>query len=174
MNLPNAITVARIAMVPVFLVFAFRDDTGSQVTALTLFVVASLSDSLDGYLARRHGKISRAGQFLDPTADKLLLGAALIVLVSERDFPVWAALVLAAREIVLQVYRTNVVRAGGDLPASTTAKIKTFSLTLMGGWWLLPWDDRNIIHWILLGEAIVFSVVSAAEYFVRKPKGSVP
>jgi CDP-diacylglycerol--glycerol-3-phosphate 3-phosphatidyltransferase len=169
-NLPNSITVARIAMVPVFLAFAFRDDTSSKVTALIVFVVASLSDSLDGYIARRDGTISRLGQFLDPTADKLLLGAALVVLVTERSFPLWAALVLAIRELVLQIYRTNVVRGGGDLPSSATAKIKTISLTLMGGWWLLPWDDRNVVHWILLGEAIIFSVVSAAEYFVRRPR----
>jgi CDP-diacylglycerol---glycerol-3-phosphate 3-phosphatidyltransferase len=172
-NLPNAITVGRIALVPVFLAFAFRDDTGSQIVALAIFVVASLSDLLDGYLARRDGTVSRTGQFLDPTADKLLLGAALIVLVTERSFPLWAALVLATREIVLQIYRTNIVRAGGDLPASTTAKIKTLSLTVMGSWWLLPWDDRNIVHWILVGEAIIFSIVSATEYFVRRPRESV-
>jgi len=173
-NLPNAITVARIALVPVFLVLAFREGDVSQIAALVVFVVASLSDSLDGYLARRDGKVTRAGQFLDPTADKLLLGAALVVLVAERSFPLWAALVLAAREILLQIYRTGIVRGGGDLPASTTAKIKTFSLTVMGGWWLLPWERPNIVHWILLGEAIIFSVVSAVEYYVRRPKERLP
>lgn len=173
MNLPNSITIGRIALVPVFLAFGFRDTTSARVTALIVFVVASLSDSLDGYLARRDGTVSRVGKFLDPTADKLLLGAALVVLVAERGFPLWAALVLAAREVVLQVYRTKVVRSGGDLPASTTAKIKTISLTVMGGWWLLPWDRTNIVHWILMGEAIVFSLVSAVEYYVRRPREQV-
>jgi len=172
-NLPNTITVGRIALVPVFVALAFREGTGSQIAALVVFVVASLSDSLDGYIARRDGTISRAGQFLDPTADKLLLGAALVVLVAERDFPLWAAVVLAAREVILQIHRTRVVRAGGDLPSSATAKIKTFSLTVMGGWWLLPWDRINVVHWILLGEAIIFSLVSAVEYYVRRPKERV-
>ena len=76
MNLPNAITVARIALVPLFVYFAYQDSTAGAVTAFALFVTLSLSDSLDGYLARKWEMITRAGQFLDPTADKLLIGAA--------------------------------------------------------------------------------------------------
>lgn len=170
MNLPNAITIARIALVPVFLVLAFRGSNVATAIALVVFLVASLSDYLDGYIARRDETVSRAGQFLDPTADKLLVGAALIVIVAERSFPLWAALLLAAREIVVQVIRTNIVRSGGTLPASSVGKIKTFSHIVMVVWWLLPWEERNIVHWLLLGEALVFSFVSGAEYVIRRPR----
>lgn len=170
MNLPNAITIGRVALVPVFWVLAFRDGTSARVAALVVYVVASLSDLIDGYIARRDGTTSRAGAFLDPTADKLLLAAGLIVLVVELGFPLWAALVLAAREVVMQVYRTNLVRGGGTLPASAIAKLKTFVLTVMVGWWLLPWDERNLMHWILLGVALAYSLGSAAQYLVRRPR----
>ncbi len=170
MNLPNAITIARIALIPVFLILAFRDSNAATAAALVVFLVASLSDYIDGYIARRDETVSRAGQFLDPTADKLLVGAALIVIVVERSFPIWAALLLAAREVVVQVVRTNIVRAGGTLPASPVGKIKTFSHVVMVVWWLLPWEQPNIVHWLLLGEALIFSFVSGAEYVMRRPK----
>ena len=173
MNVPNAITLARIALVPVFVVYGLRDSTSPRVVALIVFVVASFSDFVDGYLARRDEKVSRAGAFLDPTADKLLIGAALVVLVIERDFPLWAALLLGAREVVVQILRTNIVRHGGSLPASTTAKIKTFSQIVMVSWWLLPWDERNVMHAILLGETIIFSLLSATEYLMRRPRERV-
>lgn len=173
MNLPNAITVGRIALVPVFWVLAFKDSAGATAAALIVFIVASLSDFVDGYIARRDGKISRVGQFLDPTADKLLVGAALVVLVAERSFPLWAALLLAMREIVVQVIRTDIVRDGGTLPSSATGKIKTVSQLVMVSWWLLPWDERNIGHWILLGETLIFSLVSGLEYIVRRPEPPV-
>ena len=172
MNLPNAITVGRIALVPVFLVLAFRDSTAAMAAALVVFVVASFSDFVDGYIARRDGKISRVGQFLDPTADKLLVVAALVVLVAQRDFPLWAAVLLVIREIVVQIIRTNIVRDGGTLPSSATGKIKTVSQIVMVSWWLLPWTEINVGHWILLGEALIFSLVSGVEYIVRRPKAS--
>lgn len=173
MNLPNAITVARIALVPVFLVLAFRDSTSATAAALIVFVAASISDFIDGYVARRDAKITRAGQFLDPTADKLLVGAALVVLVAQRDFPLWAGILLAAREIVVQIIRTNIVRDGGTLPSSATGKIKTVSQIVMVSWWLLPWARVNMGHWILLGETLIFSFVSGFEYVVRRPKETV-
>ncbi len=170
MNLPNAITIGRIALIPVFLILSFRGSNAATAAALVVFLVASLSDYLDGYLARRDAMVSRAGQFLDPTADKLLVGAALVVIVAERAFPLWAAVLLAAREIVVQVIRTNIVRDGGTLPASPVGKIKTFSHIVMVVWWLLPWEERNLVHWLLLGEALIFSFVSGAEYVMRRPK----
>lgn len=167
MNLPNAITLARIALVPVFLVLAYRDSTASAIAAFVVFLVASLSDSLDGYLARRHGTISRAGQFLDPLADKLLIGAALVVLVGARDFPLWAALLIALREIAVQVLRIQIVRGGGDLPASPVAKWKTVAQISMVCWWLLPWSAINLGHWLWLAAVIVATAWSGAEYFFK-------
>lgn len=167
MNLPNAITVGRVALIPLFLALAYGRSRATAVGALAVFLVASLSDSLDGYLARRHGTISRMGQFLDPTADKLLVGAALVALVDRRGFPLWIALVLALRELGVQILRTSIVRRGGTLPASAVAKMKTAVQIAMVSWWLLPWDEPNAGHWLLVGAALVTTIWSGLEYFVK-------
>ena len=172
MNLPNAITIGRIALVPVFWVLAFKDSAGATAAALIVFIVASLSDFVDGYIARRDGKISRAGQFLDPTADKLLVGAALIALVGTREFPLWAAAVIVFREVAVTLLRMQIVRGGGDLPASNAAKLKTVTQIGMVGWWLLPWASTNAGHWILLVLGLITTLWSGAQYFLvaRKPE----
>lgn len=167
MNLPNAITGARIALVVPFLVLSYGRTSGSAVGAFVVFLVASASDILDGYLARRDGIVTRVGQFLDPLADKLLVGAALIVLVDTRVFPLWAAFVIALREIAVQILRTQIVRGGLDLPASPAAKAKTALQIAMVSWWLLPIEGRGIVHWALLCGALAATVVSGLEYFRR-------
>ena len=167
MNLPNAISLGRVVLVPVFLAFAFGDSRVARVTAFLVFLVASLSDIVDGYLARKNSQITRLGQFLDPTADKLLVGAALVALVVERGFPLWAAIILGVREVAVQILRTRLVNAGGTLPASGAAKAKTTLQILLVSWWLLPWPGINVGHGVLLGLALVTSVVSGTEYFVH-------
>lgn len=166
MNLPNTITVVRILLVPVFLMFAFGNSAADRVTAFVVFLVASLSDILDGYIARRDGSITRLGQFLDPTADKLLVGAALVALVAERRFPLWAAIILGVRELAVQVLRTSIVNSGGTLPSSSAGKAKTIIQIWLVSWWLLPWGGINVVHGILLGLALVTSIISGTEYFV--------
>jgi CDP-diacylglycerol--glycerol-3-phosphate 3-phosphatidyltransferase len=169
-NLPNMITFARILSVPVFLWFglvvAGDSDLGSAL-AFLVFVAASISDQVDGYLARRNNQVTKMGQFLDPLADKLLVGAALVVLVGEHDFPLWAAVLIAFRELAVQLLRIQIVRGGGRLPASAAAKIKTVTQIVMVSWWLLPWPEPNLAHWILLGVALVTTFWSGVEYFVR-------
>jgi CDP-diacylglycerol--glycerol-3-phosphate 3-phosphatidyltransferase len=167
MNVPNSVTVARVFMVPVFVALSYHNSSSAAVWAFVVFLVASISDFVDGYLARRNGSESRLGQFLDPLADKLLVGAALVVLVDTRGFPLWAALVIAAREIAVQILRTNVVQQGGTLPASRAAKLKTMLQIVMVGWWLLPWDEHNIVHWVLLVGVLVTTLWSGYEYFAQ-------
>lgn len=169
MNLPNAITFARVLLVPVFLVFAYGDSDADQLTALAVFTVASLSDSLDGYLARKHGTITRLGQFVDPLADKLLVGAALVVLVADEGFPLWAALVIAVREVAVQILRITRTTGGRTMPASPFAKAKTATQIGMVSWWLLPWESTNVGHWAWIAAAVLTTVVSGLEYFVRAP-----
>jgi CDP-diacylglycerol---glycerol-3-phosphate 3-phosphatidyltransferase len=166
MNLPNSITAMRITLVPLFLVLAYGHSTIAAVTAFAIFVLASATDSLDGRLARSRGQTTRVGSFLDPLADKLLLAAALLVLVDHRGLPLWAALIIAFREIAVQILRIQIVRAGGDLPASSAAKVKTLLQSIMVGWWLLPWQ-HNPGHWLLLSVVLVATLWSGAEYFLR-------
>jgi CDP-diacylglycerol--glycerol-3-phosphate 3-phosphatidyltransferase len=164
MNVPNSVTVARVLMIPVFVALSYRDSTTAAVWAFLVFSAASISDFVDGYLARRSGTESRLGQFLDPLADKLLVGAALVVLVDTRDFPLWAALVIAVREVAVQIFRTGVVQRGGTLPASSAAKLKTMLQILMVGWWLLPWETVNAVHWVLLAGVLATTLWSGYEY----------
>jgi CDP-diacylglycerol--glycerol-3-phosphate 3-phosphatidyltransferase len=168
MNVPNSITVARIFMVPLFVYLAYGDTDAAAVGAFVVFLVASLSDSLDGYLARKHQIVSRMGEFLDPLADKLLIGAALVVLVDTRDFPLWAALLIAFREIAVQVLRTQIVSGGGTLPASKLGKSKTALQIGMVGWWLLPWAGANPGHWVWLWAALITTYWSGLEYFLKR------
>lgn len=163
----NWVTLGRIALVPLFVAFAYGDSDGLAVAAFFTFGIASASDKLDGYLARRDGSMSRVGAFLDPLADKLLVGAALVVLVDARDFPLWAAIVIAVREVAVQILRIRVVSAGGTLPASSAAKTKTLLQLVMVLWWLLPWEDVFWAHWVLLGAAVAATLWSGAEYFAR-------
>jgi CDP-diacylglycerol---glycerol-3-phosphate 3-phosphatidyltransferase len=166
MNLPNWLTAGRIVLIPLFLALAYGHSTLAAVAAFAVFVLASATDSLDGRLARQRGQTTRAGSFLDPLADKLLLAAALVVLVDHRGFPLWAALVIAVREIAVQILRTQIVSGGGDLPASPAGKMKTVLQGIMVGWWLLPWQ-RNLGHWVLLAVVLVATLWSGGEYFVR-------
>jgi CDP-diacylglycerol---glycerol-3-phosphate 3-phosphatidyltransferase len=167
-NLPNAITIGRILLVPIFLVVGLTGDSDlSLVIAFALFVIGSISDQIDGYLARKNDSITRMGEFLDPLADKLLVGAALVVLVVERDFPLWAALLIGFREIAVQILRIQIVRGGGRLPASPAGKLKTVTQIVLVSWWLLPWPEPNPSHWALLGLALVTTFWSGIEYFVR-------
>lgn len=169
MNAANWITVGRVALVPVFLVLAYmRTDTGA-IAALVVFIVASVSDKIDGDLARKHQTVSRLGEFLDPTADKLLIGSALWVLVDLHGFPLWAALVIAVREVAIQILRTRIVSTGGTLPASSTGKVKTVLQVVMVCWWLLP-IEVNVVHWIMLAAGVAITVGSGLEYLYKAAK----
>ena len=169
MNVANWITVGRIALVPVFLVLAYRRTDATAVAALVVFVIASASDQLDGALARKRAIISRLGEFLDPTADKLLVGAALWVLVDLHEFPLWAALVIGVREVAITALRSRIVASGGTLPASKTAKLKTMLQIAMVCWWLYP-AEPGPVHWILLALGVGATVVSGIEYVMSLPQ----
>lgn len=164
MNWPNAITVVRVLLVPVFVLLAYGDSDGAVAASLTVFGAASLSDWLDGYLARRWEISSPFGEWADPLADKLLIGAALVVLVDLRDFPLWAAVVIALREVIVQVLRAVIVKSGGALPASPAGKLKTILQIVMVGWWLAPWEKMNAMHWVWLGAVVAVTLWSGAEY----------
>lgn len=164
MNWPNAITVARVLLVPVFVSLAYAGTDTAAIASLVVFGVASFSDFVDGYLARRWEITSPFGEWADPLADKLLVGAALFVLVDLKVFPLWAAVIIAAREVAVVYLRAQIVRAGGRLPASSAAKLKTVLQIFMVGWWLAPWERMNVMHWGWLGAVLVATLWSGADY----------
>lgn len=125
MNLANKLTLIRIFLVPVFLVFiAVKDIPYGSFIATFIFILASLTDKLDGYIARSRNQITNFGKFMDPLADKLLVTAALISLVDLQVVPGWAAVVIIAREFAVSGLRSIAAAQGRVIAASWWGKIK--------------------------------------------------
>ncbi|MGQ0678728.1 MAG: CDP-diacylglycerol--glycerol-3-phosphate 3-phosphatidyltransferase [Actinomycetota bacterium] len=172
MNPANLITVGRIALIPAFVYFMNRAGDGNPMTAagwwaLIIYLVATFSDYADGYLARRLHVITRLGQFLDPLADKFLVGAALVTMIAYRQFPVWAALVIAVREVAIVMLRSAAMRRGNSMPAGKHAKYKTSIQLVMTIAWLLPSQGTLVpIQQVLVYVAVAVTVWSGLRYAV--------
>jgi CDP-diacylglycerol---glycerol-3-phosphate 3-phosphatidyltransferase len=125
LNLPNALTVMRIMLVPVLVVALLGNTPGGDVLAAVVFVLASLTDFVDGRLARARDSVTTFGKLMDPLADKLLIIAALISLVSLHRLAAWIAMVIITRELAVTVLRLGASGAGVVVAASTLGKVKT-------------------------------------------------
>ena len=124
-NLPNLLTVVRIMLVPVLVVALLGNTPAGDVLAAMVFALASLTDFVDGYLARARHSVTTFGKLMDPLADKLLIVAALISLVSLHRLAAWVAMVIITRELAVTVLRLGATQAGVVIPASMLGKIKT-------------------------------------------------
>ena len=127
MNLPNKITVARICLVPVFIVTLLLPIEYANIIAMIIFIVASITDSLDGHIARSRNLVTNFGKFLDPIADKLLVAAALIALVGMNRIPSWFVTVVIAREFIVTGIRLLANGEGRVIAASVWGKLKTIT-----------------------------------------------
>lgn len=127
MNLPNRITVIRILLVPIFMIIMFLPFEWANLVAFLIFIVAALTDSLDGHIARSRNLVTNFGKFLDPLADKLLVSAALIALVGRDMIPSWFATVVIAREFMVTGIRLLANGEGRVIAASIWGKIKTIT-----------------------------------------------
>lgn len=170
MNLPNKLTILRMIMVPFFVLFMLVPIGGAanKWIALAIFVVASLTDTLDGYIARRDNLITDFGKFMDPLADKLLVCSALICFVELGDLPAWMVIVIIAREFIISGFRLVASDNGIVIAASKTGKMKTISQMVMvvlviadlGGFF-------SILEQIFIWLALILTVVSLIEYIVK-------
>ena len=182
-NVPNALTVLRILMVPLFLVFLLADG-GNDVTlrwwALVVFLVAMFTDFVDGYLARRNNLITNFGKIADPIADKSLMAAALIGLAIIVELPWWVPVIILVREFGITVLRFFMIRIA-VMPASRGGKIKTVLQTAAIALFLLifPLSDvvapvvytiLLVIAWIIMTAAIVVTIVTGVDYCVQAAK----
>lgn len=170
-NLPNTITVARCLMVPVMVWLLWDEpDRFQSILACVVFVVAMLSDILDGYLARRWNLQSVMGAFLDPLADKLMVVTTLVMLIPHGWVPAWAVVVLESRELAISSLRTIAVSEGMVIPAGSLGKFKTAYQSTAIGFLLWNYETFGIhahsIGMLLLYVSIGFSLASAAEYFI--------
>lgn len=167
MSLPNWISVGRIVLIPAFMVALLAGDVpGDDTLAALLFVIAAMSDSLDGYLARSRSSITVFGTFLDPLADKLLITSALVSLVQLDRIEAWAAMVIIGREFAVTGLR--MVAAGQDLviPASSWGKAKTFTQNAAVLAIILAPGQEELTA-VLLGIALAATVASGLDYFVK-------
>jgi CDP-diacylglycerol--glycerol-3-phosphate 3-phosphatidyltransferase len=166
MTLPNLISTARVLLVPAVMALILADFDGHERWAAAVYLVAALSDSLDGYIARRKGWVTVTGPFLDPLADKLLVSAALICLVQIHEVSAWIAMIVIAREFAVQGLRM-VAAAGQDvIAASWLGKYKTLSqnVAIIA---LLVDDSHHLVTDALLGVAVALTLYSFADYAAR-------
>lgn len=174
MNLPNKITIFRIILIPFFLVFLLSGlgkDMGKYI-ALIIFAVASLTDMLDGKIARKYNLITNFGKFMDPIADKLLVTSAFIAFVELGLLPAWVVIVLIAREFIISGFRLVASDAGTVLAASKLGKLKTVFQMAMCLLLIINLDYQavNIAEQVLIYASIVLSVISLIEYLVKNRK----
>lgn len=169
MNLPNKITVARMCMVPFFVFFMLVDSIPyHNYIAEIIFVVASLTDALDGYLARKNNLVSNFGKFMDPLADKLLVCSALICFVAIPDIsmPAWVVIIIIAREFIISGFRLVASDAGIVIAANYWGKIKTVvqMITVIVLILQLPGDAAHMAEQILIYASVILTVISLIDY----------
>nr|ABP46460.1 CDP-diacylglycerol--glycerol-3-phosphate 3-phosphatidyltransferase [Mycolicibacterium gilvum PYR-GCK] len=168
-NIANVLTGIRMALVPVFLVALFVGDgheTFWRLTAFTIFLVAVITDRLDGALARSYGMVTEFGTLADPIADKMLIGSALVGLSILGDLPWWVTVVILVREVAVTVLRLVVLRRG-VIPASRGGKIKTLVQAVAIGLFVMPLSGAWLTGaWVIMAAAGVLTVLTGVDYFV--------
>jgi CDP-diacylglycerol---glycerol-3-phosphate 3-phosphatidyltransferase len=193
LNLANSITITRILLVPVFLAILLSGipQPYGDLLAAAVFILAAATDKLDGYVARRSKQVTTLGQFLDPLADKLLIAAALIALVSQGRIAAWVAMLIIGREIAVSVLRIVGVSQGVSIPADRYGKLKTVLQIVYVVYVLVPTariadlihvstDVATVIQWILAILVVIVTLASGANYFlnarglIRMPGSSPP
>ena len=169
-NIANALTLLRLLLVPVFAVALLQQggrDTTWRVIACGIFVLASMTDRLDGDLARRRGLVTEVGKLADPIADKALTGMALIGLSILELLPWWVTVVILVREVGVTLLRFWVIRHG-VIPASRGGKLKTLLQSVAIGLYLLPLEDAlATAAAVAMGAAVVVTVVTGVDYVAR-------
>ena len=167
MNLPNKLTLLRVALVPLYLVLLwfFDNDKSMQIWPLLVFTLASLTDLLDGYIARSRNLITNFGKFMDPIADKLLVTAAMLVFVDWHMMPAWVVIVVVAREFIVSALRLVAANNGRVIAAGWSGKVKTAStmvcicIMLLG---LPQW-----VNAVCSAVILVTTAYSGIEYLVK-------
>jgi CDP-diacylglycerol--glycerol-3-phosphate 3-phosphatidyltransferase len=172
MNLANKLTLARIFLVPIFmLILLTRIPLYGDYLAALVFIIAASTDGLDGYIARSRKQVTNLGKFMDPLADKLLISAALISLVELDHIKAWVAIVIISREFAVSGLRAIAAGEGVIIAASKLGKYKTVSQIVAIVVILLhdfPFSAWQIpIGQILLYIAVIFTIVSGVDYFIK-------
>ena len=167
LNVPNVLTVLRILLVPVLVVALTSEIDNGDTIAAIVFALASLTDGLDGYIARSRKSITTFGKVMDPIADKMLITAALIALVSLDRLAAWVAMVIVAREFAVSSLRVAAAAEGAIIPASILGKIKTV-IQVVAVMALIAANNPHAM-WVdvLVGLMVAATVISGVDYFLN-------
>lgn len=186
MNLPNKLTILRVIMIPFFAVSMLLSTGGGlaaeaieleparfiawRVVSLVIFLLASFTDFLDGFIARKYNYITDFGKFLDPVADKMLVCSALILFLAERSICVWVVLVIIAREFIISAFRLVAAENGVVIAASMWGKVKTVFQVILCVVLILPGFSLfigSVIMWILEAWVVVLTIISLVDYIYK-------
>ena len=165
MNTPNKLTLLRIVLVPVFVVVLYLNFPYNNLVALAVFILASLTDLLDGKIARKYHLVTDFGKFMDPIADKLLVTAALLVFVDWHMMPAWVAIVVIAREFIVSALRLVAASNGRVIAAGLSGKVKTASTMVCICVMLLGLPE--VVDVICSAIILVTTAYSGIEYLVK-------
>jgi len=172
MTLASKITLARVALIPVYMVFMYLSGGEPGVwmwIALGVFVIGSLTDYIDGYVARKCNQVSDFGKFLDPLADKLLTIAAMTMFCQWSVFPAWALMLVLTREFAVTGLRLVAVGKGKVIAAGWSGKVKTAS-TMIGLCAMMVFPKVAVLAYIVIGVIVLTTIYSGVEYFVQNWK----
>lgn len=170
MNLPNKLTLARVLMIPFFIVFMLVDIFGAadKYVAVAIFAIASITDMLDGMIARKYNLVTNFGKFMDPMADKLLVCSALICLMGDK-LHTWIVIIIIGRELIISGFRTVAADNGVVIAASMWGKYKTTSQMIMTILLILDWNFIwfEVLEYIFIYLSLLLTVISLVDYLVK-------
>ena len=169
MNLPNKLTILRILMIPFFVVFLLTDLAGnySDLIALFIFIIASLTDLLDGHIARKYHLVTNFGKFMDPLADKLLVCSAMICLVELGRLPAWMVVIIISREFIISGFRLVASDNGVVIAASYWGKFKTVFQMVMICLLIAAIKELNLITFLVTWIALLLTIISLVDYLIK-------
>lgn len=168
MNIANKITLVRIFLVPVFVLFMLTDFTEyNSLIAFIVFVIATITDKIDGTIARKYNLVTDFGKFLDPIADKLLVSSALICLTADGTLPAWITIVIIGREFIISAFRLVCADTGKTVAATWWGKSKTIAQMVTIIVLLLNIPQLAILEPILIYVSLALTIISLVDYFVK-------
>ncbi|ACV28659.1 CDP-diacylglycerol--glycerol-3-phosphate 3-phosphatidyltransferase [Anaerococcus prevotii] len=169
MNLANKITLVRLFLIPVFVIIFMISGRDMNIAAI-VFIIASLTDAVDGHIARSRNMITNFGKFTDPLVDKVLTMAAFLVLVEDNTIPAWPVIIIISRELIITGFRTLAADSGITIAASMWGKAKTTSQMISLVMLLLNVPSLNKAGIFVFYIAVILTVVSGVDYIVKNKK----
>ena len=173
MNLPNKLTILRVIMIPFFVVALLYDGGENQTlryVAAAIFIIASLTDMLDGKIARKYNLVTNFGKFMDPLADKLLVCSALICLIQLGQLPAWMVIIIVSREFIISGFRLVAAEQGIVIAASYWGKFKTTFQMIAVVLMILNFEALSAVTLICTWAALILTIISLVDYIAKNHK----